>query len=117
MTDPVEVPGGLSEDEMVEFFCQAIHSRGLDPNAATPVSINSGTKPQADKFEFSVGEVVAKHDDTPADKVFIQQCEEAGKRIIEVVFSYQKPVTICVLPGVLASVMKVFNIPRETIIA
>lgn len=54
---------------------------------------------------------------TTAETAFVRQCEEAGERITDVLFSYPKPVTVCVLPGVLASVMQVFSIPRETIIA
>jgi hypothetical protein len=48
---------------------------------------------------------------------FSRQCEEAAKRITELLFSYPKPVAFCVLPGVLASVMTVFNMPRDTVIA
>jgi hypothetical protein len=50
-------------------------------------------------------------------ETFMRQCGEAGEKITSVLFSFPKPVAICVLPGVLASVMQVFSIPRETIIA
>lgn len=48
---------------------------------------------------------------------FVQQCEEAGDKVLALVLSYPKAVALCVLPAALASVMKVFNIPREVIIA
>jgi hypothetical protein len=50
------------------------------------------------------------------EKIFTSQCDECGKKIIAVLFSYPKPVAICVLPGVLASVMRTFSMPREMIL-
>lgn len=51
------------------------------------------------------------------EEVFVRQCEEAGEKLTAVLFAYPKPVAICVLPGVLAAVMKTFDMPRETVIA
>lgn len=48
---------------------------------------------------------------------FNRACEELGGRLVEVLFAAPKPVAICVLPGVLAAVMRTFDIPRETVIA
>ena len=50
-------------------------------------------------------------------EIFVRQCNEAGEKITSVLFSFPKPVAVCVLPGLLAAVMQVFNIPRETIVA
>lgn len=55
--------------------------------------------------------------ETTGESTFVRQCEEAGGRITDVLFSYPKPVAICVLPGVLASVMKTFELPRAMIVA
>lgn len=48
---------------------------------------------------------------------FSRACEELGGLLVEVLFGASKSVAVCVLPGVLAAVMHVFNIPRETMIA
>lgn len=52
-----------------------------------------------------------------AAEQFVRQCEEAGEKITSILFSYPKAVAVCVLPGVLASVMKVFSLPREMVVA
>jgi len=52
-----------------------------------------------------------------AEEAFVRQCAVISERIVDLLFSYPKPVAVCVLPGVLASVMQVFSLPRETIIA
>lgn len=49
--------------------------------------------------------------------LFVKQCAEAGERLTNVLFSYPKPVAVCVLPGVLASVMRTLGLPREMIVA
>lgn len=54
---------------------------------------------------------------TPEEAEFARQCEEAGEKINALLFTYPKPVAICVLPGVMAAVMKVFGVPREAVIA
>lgn len=53
----------------------------------------------------------------PDEATFVRQCGEAGERITNLLFSYPKAVAICVLPGVLASVMKTFELPRDMIVA
>lgn len=52
-----------------------------------------------------------------SDEEFVQQCEEAGDKVLTLVLSYPMTVAICVLSAVLASVMKAWNVPREAIIA
>lgn len=54
---------------------------------------------------------------TTAEATFIRQCGEAGERITDLLFSYPKPVAICVLPGILASIMETFDLPRDMIVA
>ena len=51
------------------------------------------------------------------EEQFAQQCTEAGEKIMSLLFTYPKIVAVCVLPGVLASVMRVFGLPREAIVA
>ena len=51
------------------------------------------------------------------DDQFAQQCQEIGEKITDVLFEAPKPVAVCVLPAVLAAVMRTLDIPRETIIA
>lgn len=52
-----------------------------------------------------------------SDEDFIRACKDLSGRLIDVFFAAPKPVALCVLPGVLAAVMRTFNIPRETVIA
>lgn len=54
---------------------------------------------------------------TPEQENFARQCEEVGEKITSLLFSYPKPVAVCVLPGILAAVMMTCAIPRETILA
>lgn len=51
------------------------------------------------------------------NEIFARQCTEAGEKIITTLFSYPKPVVVCLLPGVLAAVMMTLELPRETIIS
>lgn len=51
------------------------------------------------------------------EEVFVRQCSEAAEKITALLFSYPKPVATCVLPGVLAAVMKTLAMPREMVIA
>lgn len=51
-----------------------------------------------------------------SDDIFSRQCAELGEKIVDLMFGYPKPVVACVLPGVLASISTVLEIPRETII-
>jgi hypothetical protein len=51
------------------------------------------------------------------EEVFVRLCNSASDIIIETLFACPKPVAICVLPGVLAAVMRTFGVPRETLIA
>ena len=48
---------------------------------------------------------------------FVQQCDEAAEKVVTLLFSYPKPVAVCVLPGILAAVMTTLSLPRETIIS
>jgi len=48
---------------------------------------------------------------------FSRQCQEVGEKITDVLFGAPKAVAVCVLPAVLAAVMRTLDIPRETIIA
>jgi hypothetical protein len=50
-------------------------------------------------------------------EVFVRLCQSAGDIITETLMACPKPVAVCVLPGVLAAVMRTFEIPRETLIA
>jgi len=47
---------------------------------------------------------------------FVRQCGELGNKLTEALFAYPKPVSVCVLPGVLAAVMRTFNLPRDMVI-
>lgn len=44
---------------------------------------------------------------TPAEAEFARQCGEAAERVAEVLSEYGQGVGLCVLPGVLASLMHV----------
>lgn len=54
---------------------------------------------------------------TTEDEIFVRQCQEAGERLTAILFAYPKSVSICVLPGLLAVVMKTFDMSREMVIA
>jgi hypothetical protein len=54
---------------------------------------------------------------TDEDELFVRQCAEAGERLTELLFSYPKPVAVCVLPGVLASVLRTLGLPRDVAVA
>jgi hypothetical protein len=51
------------------------------------------------------------------DREFAQQCAEAGEKIANILTDYPKAVQVCVIPGVLASVSKVYGLPRAMVIA
>ncbi len=53
---------------------------------------------------------------TDAEK-FSGQCAELGGKVTDLLFSYPKPVAVCVLPGVMAAVVMTLGIPREIFIA
>jgi hypothetical protein len=38
-------------------------------------------------------------------------------RTIDLLFSYPRPVAICVLPGILAAVMGAMELPRDVVVA
>jgi hypothetical protein len=48
---------------------------------------------------------------------FVEQCEELGREITDLLFSYPKPVVVVVLPGIMASVAKSLDIRRDKVIA
>ncbi len=48
---------------------------------------------------------------------FETRCSELASKIIDLFSNQSRNVTIVVLSGVIASVMTVFQIPRETVIA
>lgn len=54
---------------------------------------------------------------TAEEQEFARQCAEASGKIADVLTDYPGPVQICVAPGVLASVIKVYGLPRELMIA
>jgi hypothetical protein len=51
------------------------------------------------------------------DDDFVKQCEELGRKITDLLFSYPKPVLVVVLPGMMASVAKALDIPRDKVVA
>jgi len=51
------------------------------------------------------------------EEIFVRQCEELGGKLNATLCGYPKPVAICVLPGVLAAVMRTFDLPREMVIS
>lgn len=59
----------------------------------------------------------SRPDEPPNLETLTRQCDEAGKKILATLFTYPKDVAACVLPGVLATVMRVLSIPRETVVA
>ena len=54
---------------------------------------------------------------TQEEKEFSSQCKELGNKIIDLLLTADKSVAICILPAILASTMKTFNLPRELGIA
>lgn len=59
----------------------------------------------------------SRPDETPDLETFTRHCDEAGQKILATLFTYPKDVAACVLPAVLATVMHLLSIPRETVVA
>lgn len=51
------------------------------------------------------------------DALFVQQCQELSEKIVNLLVDYPKAVAICAVPGLMASMAKVYNLPRAMVIA